>query len=184
MARRRDPLELSESSLPITPIIEKVAEIYPGFIQVRVQPQGPAKMSAGFYLVTEAVQAQVEQLLADAATPVAQLLTQAHLLETEERPVQAKDALAVAKRLVRTLEDHGLAWVDLDELSLRMAAASAYTEQRLRPRVRVSLEEIQTAYQELVVSELEREGQPVPPLTARYCTPSGRTCSIRHGSRP
>jgi molecular chaperone GrpE (heat shock protein) len=60
--------------------------------------------------VAEAVQAQVEQLLADAATPVAQLLTQAHLLETEGRPVQAKDALAVAKRLVRTLEDHGLAY--------------------------------------------------------------------------
>ena len=60
--------------------------------------------------VTEAVQAQVEQLLADAATPVAQLLTQAHLLEAEGRPVQAKDVVAVAKRLVRTLEDHGLAY--------------------------------------------------------------------------
>jgi molecular chaperone GrpE (heat shock protein) len=60
--------------------------------------------------VTEAVHAQVEQLLADAATPVAQLRTQTHLLEAEGRPVQAKDVLAVAKRLVRTLEDHGLAY--------------------------------------------------------------------------
>lgn len=58
--------------------------------------------------VAEAVQAQVEQLLADAAAPVAQLLTQAHLLEVEGKPVQAKDVLAVAKRLVRTLEDNGL----------------------------------------------------------------------------
>jgi molecular chaperone GrpE (heat shock protein) len=58
--------------------------------------------------VSEAVYAQVEQLLSDVATPVAQLLTQAHLLEVEGKPVQAKDVLAVAKRLVRTLEDNGL----------------------------------------------------------------------------
>lgn len=58
--------------------------------------------------VSEAVQVQVEGLLADVATPVAQLLTQAHLLEVEGQPVQARDVLAVAKRLVRTLEDNGL----------------------------------------------------------------------------
>jgi molecular chaperone GrpE (heat shock protein) len=58
--------------------------------------------------VTEAVQVQVEGLLADVATPVAQLLTQAHLLEVEGQPVQARDVLAVAKRLVRALEDKGL----------------------------------------------------------------------------
>ena len=51
---------------------------------------------------------QVERLLADTATPVSQLLTQAHLLEEEGKPVQATDVLAVAKRLVRVLEDHGL----------------------------------------------------------------------------
>jgi molecular chaperone GrpE (heat shock protein) len=58
--------------------------------------------------VSEAVQAQMEQLLSDVATPVVQLLTQSHLLEVEGKPVQAKDVLAVAKRLVRTLEDNGL----------------------------------------------------------------------------
>ena len=58
--------------------------------------------------VDESVQAQVEQLLADAAAPVSQLLTQVHLLETEEQPVQAKDVMAVAKRLVRVFEDNGL----------------------------------------------------------------------------
>jgi hypothetical protein len=42
--------------------------------------------------------------MADVAAPVAQLFTQAHLLEVEGKPVQAKDALAVAKRLVRALE--------------------------------------------------------------------------------
>jgi len=58
--------------------------------------------------VTEAVQAQIERLLSDLSTPVAQLLTQAHLLEEEGKPVHAKDVLTVAKRLVRTLEDNGL----------------------------------------------------------------------------
>lgn len=58
--------------------------------------------------VSEAVQAQVERLLSDVATPVVQLLTQTHLLEVEDKPVQAKDVLALVKRLVRTLEDNGL----------------------------------------------------------------------------
>ena len=54
-----------------------------------------------------AVQTQVEQLLSDAAAPVTQLLTQAYLLE-QGKPVQAKDVLVVAKRLIRALEDNGL----------------------------------------------------------------------------
>lgn len=57
--------------------------------------------------IDSAVQNQIEQLLTDTAAPVTQLLTQAHLLE-ESKPVQAKDVLLVAKRLIRTLEDNGL----------------------------------------------------------------------------
>lgn len=57
--------------------------------------------------LTSAVQTQAEQLLTDAAAPVTQLLTQAHLLE-QGKPVQAKDVLVVAKRLIRALEDNGL----------------------------------------------------------------------------
>ncbi len=57
--------------------------------------------------INSAVQNQIKQLLTDAAAPVTQLLTQAHLLK-ESKPVQAKDVLLVAKRLIRTLEDNGL----------------------------------------------------------------------------
>lgn len=57
--------------------------------------------------LTCTIQTQVEQLLSDAAAPVTQLLTQAHLLE-QGKPVQAKDVLATAKRLIRALEDDGL----------------------------------------------------------------------------
>jgi molecular chaperone GrpE (heat shock protein) len=59
--------------------------------------------------VNELVSARQQQLLADLAGPVAQLLTQGHLLEVEGRPVQARDVLAVARRLIRCLEDEGLA---------------------------------------------------------------------------
>jgi molecular chaperone GrpE (heat shock protein) len=58
--------------------------------------------------VADAVQARVERLLAEAAGPVTQLLTQAHLLEAEGKPLQARDVLAVARRLVRVLEGEGL----------------------------------------------------------------------------
>jgi molecular chaperone GrpE (heat shock protein) len=58
---------------------------------------------------SQAAQAQLEQLLAETAGPVAQLVTQAHLLEIEGKPVPARDVLVVARRLVRILEDHGLA---------------------------------------------------------------------------
>ena len=58
--------------------------------------------------VAEAVQGQLEGLVADGAAPAVQLLTQEHLLEKEGKPVQAKDVLAVAKRLVRALEGAGV----------------------------------------------------------------------------
>ena len=57
--------------------------------------------------IDSAIQNQIEQLLTDTVAPVTQLLTQAHLLE-EGKPVQAKDVLLVAKRLIRNLEDNGL----------------------------------------------------------------------------
>jgi hypothetical protein len=45
-----------------------------------------------------------------------------------------------------------------------MASATAYIEQRLRPRIRVTAEEIQTTYRDVVVGELEAAGQAAPPL--------------------
>jgi molecular chaperone GrpE (heat shock protein) len=58
--------------------------------------------------IDEAVRAEIVRLMTGMAAPVAQLLTQAYLLEAEGRPVQAKDVLAIAKRLARVLEDEGL----------------------------------------------------------------------------
>jgi hypothetical protein len=59
----------------------------------------------------------------------------------------------------------GLAEVDIDELALRICAVGAFAEQRLRPRVSVSMQEIETAYRTLAV-ELESQGEPAPPLAS------------------
>jgi hypothetical protein len=70
------------------------------------------------------------------------------------------------ERLRSRLPDIGLTWADVEQLSVRVAAAIAYTEQRLRPRINVTLEELQAAYQTEVVDRLEEIGQPAPPLPA------------------
>lgn len=70
-----------------------------------------------------------------------------------------------AEALGRTLAPTGLNDADIDELALRICAANAYAEQRLRPRVSVGLQEIETAYRRLAV-ELESQGEDAPTLTA------------------
>ena len=57
--------------------------------------------------VEERARMEKEALLADAASAVAQLETQAHLLEGGAG-VGARDVMAVARRLVGVLKDHGL----------------------------------------------------------------------------
>ena len=58
--------------------------------------------------LADAVRAQIGRLMTNAATPMAHLLTQAHLLEVDGKPIQVHDVLGVARRLVRMLEDNGL----------------------------------------------------------------------------
>ncbi len=67
--------------------------------------------------------------------------------------------------LMEALAAAGLGDADIDELALRVCASNAYTEQRLRPRVSVTLQEIETAYRSLAV-ELESQGESAPPLTS------------------
>ncbi len=67
--------------------------------------------------------------------------------------------------LTPQLEAVGLDDADIDELALRVCAANAYAEQRLRPRVSVSMQEIETAYRRLAV-DLESQGEVAPPLTS------------------
>jgi hypothetical protein len=67
--------------------------------------------------------------------------------------------------LATNLHSAGLDWPDLDELVLRMVATEAFVEQRLRPNVSVSMEEIEAAYQQLLVAEIAGTDETLPSLT-------------------
>jgi hypothetical protein len=82
--------------------------------------------------------------------------------ETRRRLVESAGGDA---ELAPRLAEHGLDGADLDELALRIGAANAYAEQRLRPRVSVGIAEIEAAYLELA-AELAARGEEAPPLAA------------------
>jgi len=90
------------------------------------------------------------------------------LFRLDLEPQRARDALITrgggTEALERELFASGLSWPDLEELALRIAAVDAYVEQRLRPRVSVSMEEIDAAYQELLVAEIATTDEPPPPV--------------------
>jgi len=67
--------------------------------------------------------------------------------------------------LSKGLQREGLEWPDIDELVLRLAAVDAFVEQRLRARVSVNAEEIEAAYQELLVKEIAASDETAPPLS-------------------
>ncbi len=90
------------------------------------------------------------------------------LFRLELDPQAARDTLIArgggADALDLALPVNGLSWPDLEELALRIAAVDAYVGQRLRPRVSVSMEEIDAAYQELLVAEIATTDEPPPPI--------------------
>lgn len=59
-------------------------------------------------LLGERTSSALESLMAELAAPAAQIVTQADLLENQAKPVQARDIMLVARRLVRVLERQGL----------------------------------------------------------------------------
>jgi molecular chaperone GrpE len=68
-----------------------------------------ARLRVSAQELTEAARsAQMERLLAESAAPVAQIMTQAYLLEVQGRPLQTRDLLAVTRRLVQVLEEQGM----------------------------------------------------------------------------
>lgn len=58
--------------------------------------------------INSVVSNEIESLIADMAPGIAQIVTQQHLLNVESKPLQAKDVIAVAMRLVRGFEEHGM----------------------------------------------------------------------------
>ncbi len=92
------------------------------------------------------------------------------LFRLELDPQRARQTLIErgggADRLDSEFVDRGLTASDLDELVLRVAAVDAFVQQRLRPRISVNMDEIEAAYQQLLVDEIATSDETVPPLTA------------------
>lgn len=90
------------------------------------------------------------------------------LLRLELDPARARQRLIERgggeAQLLDEFEGTGLQMADLDELALRVAAVDAFVQQRLRPRVSVNMDEIEAAYQQLLVDEIAASDEPVPPL--------------------
>lgn len=59
-------------------------------------------------IIAETVTARLETLINELSGPASQVRTQAHLSEVQNKPVSAQDVLAVARRMIRTLERHGM----------------------------------------------------------------------------
>jgi len=73
------------------------------------------------------------------------------------------DAVGGFQAIRKDLLAAGLDTSDLDELALRICAVNAYAEQRLRPRISVSLKEIEAAYRDFA-TEIESAGEQAPPM--------------------
>ena len=85
-------------------------------------------------------------------------------LDTDSALRDLVDRAGGSEVLDQALAAGGFTQEDLEQLALRLAAARAYTEERLRPTVSVTLEEIQQAYEHLVRDQLAPSGAPAPPL--------------------
>ena len=71
--------------------------------------------------------ARLEQIVQEMASAMAQLSVQNYLLMEQEKPVAWADVMAVAQRIVRTLEQHGM------EIAPRPGEAMAFDANRHLP---------------------------------------------------
>jgi len=85
-------------------------------------------------------------------------------LDVESTRTAIVDRAGGEEVLEPLLREQGLTFDDVDQLSLRSESARAYIEQRLRPRLRVTGEEVQAAYYDLVAREAEAAGQSPPAI--------------------
>ena len=90
------------------------------------------------------------------------------LLRLELDPQRARQTLidrgGGETALFGAFEEYGLQAADLDEFALRVAAVDGFVQQRLRPRISVNMDEIEAAYQQLLVDEIAASDESVPPL--------------------
>jgi len=64
----------------------------------------------------------------------------------------------------KTLSEHGLEWEDVEALALRVAAVHSWVERHLRPRVTVTVRDVEQAYQRVIVEPMREVGTEPPSL--------------------
>jgi SurA N-terminal domain len=64
----------------------------------------------------------------------------------------------------KTLKEHGMTVKSLRQLVARQLLTLSYVGEQLGPRVFVSLDDITKYYKEVLTPEMQKRGQPVPPL--------------------
>ncbi|MCP4895768.1 MAG: hypothetical protein GY906_02240 [bacterium] len=64
------------------------------------------------------------------------------------------------------LQELGLLSSDVESLAHRVAAVTAYVDQRLLPRISVSFQELESAYRELIQDPITAVGEEPPPLVS------------------
>ncbi len=84
--------------------------------------------------------------------------------EVDEQLAQVRARLGSAARLAAELERVGMDETELRQLLARQIMVLTYVDERLGPRVFVSLEEIRSYYDGVLVPELAARGEKAPPL--------------------
>lgn len=68
------------------------------------------------------------------------------------------------EKLRKTLSEHGLEWEDVEALALRVAAVHSWVERHLRPRITVTVRDVEQAYQRVLVEPMRKAGTEPPSL--------------------
>ncbi|HKH47158.1 MAG TPA: SurA N-terminal domain-containing protein [Thermoanaerobaculia bacterium] len=90
----------------------------------------------------------------------------------EQVPVEDVDAQVAEIRarfkddaaFQKSLRDQGMTVKDLRHLMARQLMVLAYVDEQLGPRVFVSLDDINNYYRTVLTREMQKQGQPVPPV--------------------
>ncbi len=111
----------------------------------------------------ELAQAHVEGVLSQVGLPAVTLLTQAYLLEQEGKPIQARDVLTVAKKLIHAFELMGLSFVgsvgEVVSYDPNYHLASSANAQ-IQPGEKVKIQFVGVQYQGKILrkASVEKEG--------------------------
>jgi hypothetical protein len=84
--------------------------------------------------------------------------------EIERQVAKIRAGFADGAAFQRTLKEVGLDPRKLRQLVARQLLVLTYVDERLGPRVFVSLEDINRYYRDVLTPEMRRRGQPVPPV--------------------